>query len=57
MLAANAELQPRTGRTSALDGNAHQLPNPVDIERDKRVVLEDPEPLIGPSKARRVIAR
>src|SRR6516165_9431577 len=57
MLAANAELQPRTGRAPALGGDAYELSDPVDIECDKRVVLEDPEPLIGPGKARRVIAR
>src|SRR5215472_16174895 len=44
-------------RTSALGGEAHELADPIDIERDKWVVLEDPEPLIGPSKARGVIAR
>src|SRR3974390_45502 len=57
MLAANAELQPRTGRTSALGSKAYQLADPFDIERDKRIVLKDPEPLIGPGKARRAIPR
>ena len=57
MLAANAELQPGPGGAAALDGDAHQFANPGDIEGDERVVLENPEPLIGPDKARRVIAR
>src|SRR6516225_9639427 len=57
MLTANAELQSRTRRTSALGGEAHELADPVDIECDKRIVLEDPEPLIDPGKACSVIAR
>src|SRR6516164_11524914 len=57
MLATNAEFQPRAGRSSALGGKAHELADPVDIEGHERIALEDPEPLIGPGKARSVIAR
>src|SRR5207302_9928320 len=57
MLAANAELQPLAGGPSAFDGEAHHLADPLGIERHERVVLEDPEPLIDPREACRVVAR
>src|SRR5262249_49186151 len=44
------------GRTPTLGSDSHELSDPVDIECDKRVVLEDPEPLIRPGEARGVIA-
>jgi hypothetical protein len=32
MLAANAKLQPRTGRTSAVDREAYEFAHSIDIE-------------------------
>jgi len=57
MLSANAELQPRSDGAAALGGDAYELSDPTYIEGDKRVMLEDSEPLICPDKARGVIAR
>src|SRR5438552_10253057 len=57
MLAANPELKTRPRGASALRGDADELADPLDVEGHKRVVLEDPEPLIGADKARRIVAR
>ena len=42
MLAADAELQVGLGRTTTLDGDSHQVADPVDVERLERVLLEHP---------------
>src|SRR5690348_13696257 len=57
MLAANAELQSRPGGAAPFSTDPHELADPGLIERDERVVLEDPEPLVRPDKARGVVAR
>src|SRR5439155_9361382 len=57
VLAANAELEIGPGGAAALDGDLDHLADPGRIERDKRVMLEDAELLIGADKARRIVAR
>ena len=42
VLAADAELDPRLRASSALDCDAHQLADALDVEHLERVPLEDP---------------
>src|SRR5947209_19664901 len=57
MLAADAELDVGARFAAALGGNPDHLADPRDVERHKRVVLENAELLIGAAEARRVVAR
>jgi hypothetical protein len=57
MLAANAELDVGAGLAAALGGDLDHLPDTGRVERHERVVLEDPELLVGAAEARRIVAR
>ena len=56
VLAADAELQIRTGPPSTLDGDMYHLAHSIGVQRNERIVLEDPESLINADKGGRVIA-
>src|SRR5260221_14229793 len=57
MLAADAELEVLARPPAALAGDAHELADALDIERDEGIVREDALFLIGRDEARRVVAR
>ena len=57
MLAADAELQVRPLRPSALDGDAHQFPHPFDVESDEGVMLDDALLAVNLDETAGVVAR
>src|SRR3954449_10447775 len=56
MLAANAELDTGTRRAAALGGDADHLADPLPVDADERVALENSGFLVARQKTRRIVA-
>src|SRR4051812_3983734 len=56
MLAADAELEVGANEAAALDGDLHQVADPLLVERDERVLLEDSLGQVSVQEPGRVVA-